>query len=78
MSLALLVGLITAAGAVLSFRNNTFANPEGLIGYIQTHQATVKLRPDQRVVCVYDWRLASERIAGVRRMMRKLVEIAET
>ena len=65
-------------GAVLSFRNNTFANPEGLIGYIQTHQATVKLRPDQRVVCVYDWRLASERIAGVRRMMRKLVEIAET
>ena len=64
-------------GAVLSFRNNAFANPEALIGYIQTHHATIKLRPDQRVVCVYDWRRSSDRIAGVRQLMRKLVEIAE-
>lgn len=64
-------------GAVLSFRNNLFANPQGLIGYIQTHNATMKLRPDQRVVCVRDWRLERERIAGVRSLMRTLVEIAE-
>jgi len=64
-------------GAVLSFRNNAFANPEALIGYIQTHHATIKMRPDQRVVCVYDWRRSSDRIAGVRQLMRKLVEIAE-
>ena len=30
-------------GAVLSFRNNLFANPEGLIGHIQTHHATIDL-----------------------------------
>lgn len=64
-------------GAVLSFRNNLFANPEGLIGHIQTHHATIKLRPDQKVVCTFDWRRASDRIAGVRRVMLKLVEIAE-
>ena len=65
-------------GAVLAFRNNAFANPEGLIGHIQTHHATIKLRPDQRVVCMYDWRRASDRISGVRKLMRKLVEIAES
>ncbi len=65
-------------GAVLAFRNNVFANPEGLIGHIQTHHATIKLRPDQRVVCMYDWRRASDRISGVRNLMRKLVEIAES
>jgi transcription-repair coupling factor (superfamily II helicase) len=64
-------------GAVLQFRDNVFANPEGLIGYIQTHHATIKLRPDQRVACIYDWRRSSDRIAGVRKLLRKLVEIAE-
>ena len=64
-------------GAVLSFRNNAFANPEGLIGHIQMHSATMKLRPDQRVVCMYDWQRSGDRIAGVRKLMRTLVEIAE-
>ncbi len=64
-------------GAVLAFRNNEFANPEALIGYIQTYSATIKLRPDHRVVCMYDWRRASDRISGVRKLMRKLVEMAE-
>lgn len=64
-------------GAVLAFRNNEFANPEGLIGYIQKHSRTIKLRPDQRVVCMFDWARARDRIAGVRKLMRTLVEIAE-
>jgi transcription-repair coupling factor (superfamily II helicase) len=65
-------------GAVLAFRNNVFANPEGLIGYIQKHSASIKLRPDQRIVCVDDWQRERDRIPGVRKLMRKLVEIAES
>ncbi|NKB56834.1 MAG: transcription-repair coupling factor [Alphaproteobacteria bacterium] len=64
-------------GAVLAFRNNEFANPTGLIGYIQQNNTRIKLRPDQRVVYMDDWARASDRIAGVRTLMRKLVEIAE-
>ncbi len=65
-------------GAVIAFRKNEFPNPEGLIGYIQKRSATIKLRPDQRVVCVDNWQRDSDRISGVRKLMRRLVEIAES
>ncbi len=64
-------------GAVLAFKKNEFANPVGLIDHIQRHTATIKLRPDQKVVCAGNWQRASERIEGVRKLMRQLVEIAE-
>ena len=64
-------------GAVISFRNNAFANPEGLIGHIHRNNQTMKLRPDQRVVCMFDWNRPRTRIPGARKLMRKLVEIAE-
>ena len=42
-------------GAVLAFRDNTFANPEGLIAYIREQGAGARVRPDMKVVFFDDW-----------------------
>ena len=63
-------------GAVLSFRDNHFANLEGLVEFIQAEAGAVKLRPDHRLVCMRDWAKGEARIAGVERLMRGLAAIA--
>jgi transcription-repair coupling factor (superfamily II helicase) len=62
-------------GVVLAFRDNVFANPEALIGYIRDHDARV--RPDQKVVFFEDWQRPIERLKGTAAILRKLVAIAE-
>jgi transcription-repair coupling factor (superfamily II helicase) len=62
-------------GVVLAFRDNVFANPEALIGYIRDHDARV--RPDQKVVFFEDWQKPIERLKGTAQILRKLVSIAE-
>jgi transcription-repair coupling factor (superfamily II helicase) len=63
-------------GAVLSFRDNHFANLEGLVEFIQAEAGAVKLRPDHRLVCMRDWAKGEARIAGVEHLMRGLAAIA--
>jgi transcription-repair coupling factor (superfamily II helicase) len=63
-------------GAVLSFRNNRFARPEKLIALITRDAASMKVRPDQRLVCVADWDNARDRMKGVARLMSELARIA--
>jgi transcription-repair coupling factor (superfamily II helicase) len=64
-------------GAVLSFRDNSFANPEGLISYIAKHAVGAKVRPDMKVVFFDEWDSADERIKGAEEILRALVVIAE-
>jgi transcription-repair coupling factor (superfamily II helicase) len=63
-------------GAVLSFHDNTFANPEGLISYIAKHAVGAKVRPDMKVVFLDEWDSADERIKGAEEILRALVAIA--
>ncbi len=64
-------------GAVVSFRNQSYANPVGLVHFI-THQAgTTKLRPDHKLVYMRRWDDGAARIEGVRYLLNRLVEIAE-
>jgi len=63
-------------GAVVSFRNDHFAHPERLIGYIQQQLGSVKLRPDHKLVCIRPWEDAERRIEGVERLVRDLTELA--
>jgi transcription-repair coupling factor (superfamily II helicase) len=62
-------------GAVVTFRDNTFANPERLIKFIGDEGARV--RPDQKVVFIDDWEQAEDRLRGTRQILRKLVELAQ-
>ncbi|MGH6771160.1 MAG: transcription-repair coupling factor [Xanthobacteraceae bacterium] len=62
-------------GAVVSFRDNTFANPERLVAFIREQSARV--RPDQRVVFFDDWEQPEQRLKGTAQILRDLVRLAQ-
>ena len=64
-------------GLVLGLRNDRFANPADLIGYISEQGSRAKVRPDNRIVLMRDWREAGDRLAGTRRVLADLAALAE-
>jgi transcription-repair coupling factor (superfamily II helicase) len=64
-------------GAVLSFRNNAFSNPEGLVELMQRSRGKMKLQPDHKLVFKDDWDLPEQRLKGVRRLISDLARLAE-
>jgi transcription-repair coupling factor (superfamily II helicase) len=64
-------------GAIIGFRHKSFANPEGLIGFIREEGSNVKLQPDHRLIYYGDWETPEVRLVGTRDLLRRLVEIAE-
>jgi len=65
-------------GAVVAFRNRSFANPEALLGYVSEHQERVKIRPDQSLVFRMKAEDADERLRGAGVIAERLAEIAAT
>ncbi|NWG46648.1 MAG: transcription-repair coupling factor [Alphaproteobacteria bacterium] len=63
-------------GAVLTFRDNSFPNPAGLIAYVANPAAGVRLRPDQKIVVGRDWDSVGDRVQGTRRVLQSLARIA--
>jgi transcription-repair coupling factor (superfamily II helicase) len=64
-------------GAVLSFRDNKFANPAGLVAFIQSEAQRAVLRPDHRLVLHREgWFAAEARLAGVAKLVEALARIA--
>lgn len=64
-------------GIVIAFRDNTFANPQGLVQLIASEGSLAKIRPDHRVVLIRDWPKPEKRTNGVAAVLTKLVKIAE-
>jgi transcription-repair coupling factor (superfamily II helicase) len=70
-------------GVVLAFRDNVFANPEGLIRYIHDQGSAVRMRNDpknattQQLVFFEDWERPVDRLKGTAAILRTLVAIAE-
>jgi transcription-repair coupling factor (superfamily II helicase) len=64
-------------GAVLSFRDDRFANPEGLVAYIREQGPAARVRPDMKVVLFDDWERPEQRLKGTAELLRHLVTIAE-
>jgi len=65
-----------AEGAVIAFHDDSFANPAGLVAYIGREAASVRLRPDHRLVVKRDWQSMEARLAGVEEILARLSEIA--
>ena len=63
-------------GGVITFRNNSFANPGGLVEFMATRPKAVKLQPDHKLVYRADWADADQRLRGTRELVRTLSEIA--
>jgi len=64
-------------GAVLAFRDNIFANPEGLLAYIAKHPVGARVRPDMKVVFFDEWETPAARLKGATGILRALAGIAE-
>jgi transcription-repair coupling factor (superfamily II helicase) len=68
---------------VLSFRDNVFGNPDGLIAFIRERGSAVRMRNDpknakgQQLVFFEDWPRPDDRLKGTAAVLRKLVSIAE-
>ena len=65
-------------GAVVSLRDNRFANPAGLVNLIQRNAGTLKLRPDQKIVHLRDWHDAAARLSGAAKLVQALARLAHT
>ncbi len=63
-------------GALLAFHHDRFANPAGLVEFLQRHAGTAKLRPDQRLVIMRGWEDTRDRLRGVGALLRDLAAIA--
>ena len=64
-------------GVIIAFRDNSFANPQGLVRYIAEQRSDAKVRPDMKIVFLRDFESTDERLEGTRLILRTLVEIAE-
>ena len=64
-------------GATLTFRDNSFADPAGLVLFIQSERGKAKLRPDHKVVLIHDWPEPADRLKGVMHIASRLGEIAQ-
>ncbi|MDB5544922.1 MAG: mfd, partial [Hyphomicrobiales bacterium] len=64
-------------GAIVAFRDNSFANPQGLVRFIAEQGSEAKVRPDMRFVFMRDFETPAARLEGTRQILRTLVAIAE-
>jgi transcription-repair coupling factor (superfamily II helicase) len=67
-------------GVVLSFRDNTFANPDGLFAFIREQGADARVRNEksgQKLVFLDDWENPEARLKGATAILRRLAGIAE-
>ena len=66
-------------GVVLSFRDNNFANPDGLFVFIREQGADARVRNEksgQKLVFLDDWEKPDERLKGATAIVRRLASIA--
>jgi len=64
-------------GAVASFRGDQFANPMGLVKFIQANQIVWKLRPDQKIVIKGEWDSPAQRLDAAERILTQLAKLAK-
>ncbi len=62
-------------GATITFRNDKFADPAGLVDWMQGQNGLAKIR-DNKLVVRRDWREDKERIRGAFAVSRELAKIA--
>ena len=64
-------------GCVIGLRNNEFANPAGLVQFINRARGDAKLRPDHKIVVKHNWPDAEDRLKGTRTVMEELATLAD-
>jgi transcription-repair coupling factor (superfamily II helicase) len=62
-------------GAVIAFRDNSFADPDALIRFIGEHDHA-RVRPDMKVVFFDEWETPERRLDGATKILRNLARLA--
>ncbi len=65
-----------AKGLTLAFRDNSFANPAGLVKWVAAKGSLARVRPDMRIVVTADFEDLPERLEGTLAIMREIAKIA--
>ena len=63
-------------GVIIGFRDNSFANPQGLVRFVTEQGSDAKVRPDMKVVFIRDFANEKTRLDGTRNILRTLAAIA--
>lgn len=63
-------------GANISFYQNIFPNPAGLVDYISKQMGTIRIKPDQKLLVMRPWDKPTDRLSGVQKIVQKIAEIA--
>jgi transcription-repair coupling factor (superfamily II helicase) len=63
-------------GAGISFRNEVFGNPAGLVQHIQKNAVTWRLRPDNKVVVKGEWESPAQRLKAADMILKALSDLA--
>ena len=64
-------------GIIIAFRDNAFADPAGLVGYVADQGPTAKVRPDMKIVFMRDVEDIDRRLKTTTAILRNLVRIAQ-
>jgi transcription-repair coupling factor (superfamily II helicase) len=63
-------------GAVVTFRDDHFKNPAGLVQFVQKNQIAWKLRPDNKVVVKGEWETPEQRLTAAEKVLTELARLA--
>ena len=61
-------------GASISFLNEAFSNPEGLVSLIRANPSSLKVKSG-RLIIVRNWKEENKRIKEVKYFLRKIVNL---
>lgn len=64
-------------GVIVSFRDNAFANPAGLVSYVAEQGSFAKVRPDMKIVFIRELDDVEERLKATAGILRSLVRISD-
>ncbi len=65
-----------AKGALITLRDDRFANPEGLMAWMEKLGPRAKLRPDQKLFVAADWTAEAARVKGSLQVATSLAKLA--
>ncbi len=63
-------------GAVLTFHNNLFSNPDALFALVAKRPRSLKIRPDQKLLFTHEWKGADDTISTVKRLVGEIAGLA--
>jgi transcription-repair coupling factor (superfamily II helicase) len=64
-------------GIIVSFRDNSYANPQGLVAYVAEQGKFAKVRPDMKIVFMREVDDLDDRLKTTTTILRNLARIAE-